>query len=112
MSRNHAGLFVIYDQNNPEVFQAFERIALELLAKGVRRFGAKAIGEKIRYETAVRAALEPGMPRLKVNNNYWAYYARKLTMKDPSLWRGFFEFRDVPLEIPQVCHVNDVPQEG
>lgn len=98
-NRDHEALFHIYDKANPQVYEAFVRLALELKTMGAKRFGAKAIFEKIRWETRVRAIQEPGFPVLKVNNNYPAYYARKLASTDPVFWRGFFEFRDVATSV-------------
>jgi len=101
MKRNHEALFYIYHKQNPQVYKAFSRLASELLDMGAKRFGAKAIMEKIRWETSIRAIQEPGFPVIKINNNYAAYYARTLTMSDPAKWRGFFEFRDVALALKE-----------
>lgn len=93
MKRNHAALFSLYDQANPQVYQAFKRISESLKADGARHWGAKAICEQIRWESAVRALKEHGLPVYKVNNNYPKYLAKKLVFEAPR-FEGFFDFRE------------------
>ncbi|MEQ1920411.1 MAG: hypothetical protein ABL955_14570 [Elusimicrobiota bacterium] len=90
--RCYQGLFELYDKTNPRVYELFKQFAEEAMASG-SRIGSKAIYERIRWEIAVKTKREPGMPLLKLNNNYTAYYARKLLDENPGVWGHFFEFR-------------------
>lgn len=94
-TKNLEGLFKLYDKANPQVYEWFKHYALELKLSGAKQVGAKLIFERIRWEVAVKTKPESGMPKLKLNNNYTAYYARKLVAEDPSFWQGFFDFRKV-----------------
>ena len=80
--------FEEYGKQNPEIWQEFEKIALQLIFKGVKRYGAKAIFEIIRYHRF----LENRGDKFKVNNNYTAGYARKFVEKYPQ-YKDFFEMR-------------------
>lgn len=73
---------------HPEVWRLFERFAVEALRAGVR-IGAKAIWERMRWETRVTQTL-PGAPAL--NNNFTPFYARLFDAKHPGL--GLFKFRE------------------
>ena len=75
-------------KSSPGVWRAFERIALDLIARG-KKAGAIDILGKIRWETKVEGGLD-----WKVNNNYAPYYARIFVHKYPE-HAGFFEFRRV-----------------
>lgn len=94
MSHQLSEQFKVYDQENPQIWEAFERFALDLVVAGRKRAGAKLILERIRWETAVRAIEAGGPAPLKINNNFAAYYARKLMAKSPHAFGGFFHTRD------------------
>lgn len=47
--------FVSLHEENPEVYAAFERFALEIIASGRTRFGARMIYERLRWFTMVEA---------------------------------------------------------
>jgi hypothetical protein len=86
--------FESYDRENPAIWEKFVHFAVELIDAGVDRAGAKFIVERIRWETKVRAKELGVNARFKINNNYPAYYARKLIQKDPARFANFFETRD------------------
>jgi hypothetical protein len=73
---------------NPHVVEAFIGFALELRAAGVRRYSAKAVVERLRWESAVRGHGED----FAWNNNYTSRLARLATDRCPAL-KGMFEFR-------------------
>lgn len=81
--------FDAYDRANPQVWLAFEEAALRLIDAGRDHFGAKAIMEHIRYNTA----LTTGDDFFKVNNNFTSGYARKFVKKYPE-HKDFFELRE------------------
>jgi hypothetical protein len=77
-----------YDNDNPHIWRAFERIALNLISNGRDHYSAKAIFEVIRYETAIR-----GNDEFKLNNDFTSGYARKFIAKYPQ-YKNFFELRE------------------
>jgi hypothetical protein len=80
--------FLAYHNQHPEVWQAFERFALE--AAEVRgRYGAKGIMERVRWHTEITRGED-----FKANNNFTAYYARIFVAKHPR-FSGLFEFREI-----------------
>lgn len=77
--------FDTYDRRNPKVYQLFKRFAYEALMTGHRHFGAKAIMERVRWETIINTTGD----QFKVNNNYTSRYVRKLITEKPE-FEGFF----------------------
>lgn len=57
--------FNSYHEQNPQIYQAFERLTLRTIAKGFKHYGAKGIFELVRWHTDVRADDE-----FKINNTY------------------------------------------
>lgn len=84
--------FQAFLRANPHVYAEFKRRALALHRRGYRHFGAKAIAESIRYESAISAASvdEP----FKLNNSHISRLVRLLISEEPEL-RGFFELREL-----------------
>lgn len=81
--------FLAFHHNNPRVFDLLLRFAREIQHTNRRRFGMKALFERVRWELALTTTEDTG---LKLNNNYTAYYARLLALFDPSL-ADFFTTR-------------------
>ena len=75
---------------NPDAFALFERFALEMAALK-RRFGMKALTERVRWEVA--RSWEKDADGFKLNNIYTAPYARLLMANEPEL-AGFFVTRN------------------
>lgn len=73
---------------NP-VYQEFRRLSLLLIERGFKRYGAKSIIERIRFETNLR---EGPRSSFKLNNNNTALYARMFMQEFPQ-HDGFFEVR-------------------
>ena len=87
--------FKEFHSKNPQVFKLFERFADEARSTGRRRyFGARMIGERIRWYTAV----ETTSCDFKINNDFFPYYARLLMAKRPE-FAGFFERRDKRFDV-------------
>lgn len=78
--------FLEFHRAHPEVWRLFERFALDAARSG-RRIGAKAIAERIRWETVIEQRGE-----FKLNNNHTAIYARIFAEKYPAMG-DVFEFR-------------------
>ena len=79
--------FEEYHARNPQVFAMFERFAMEKIDKGAKHLGAKAVAERIRWETSIT-----GDDGFKINNNYPAFYARLFMQKYPQ-YDGLFRVR-------------------
>lgn len=79
-----------YDAENPRVYVLFKQYAKQMKATGREHFGAKAIFERIRWEMALSTFSD----EWKLNNNYTAYYSRKLMAELPE-FNGFFRTRGI-----------------
>jgi hypothetical protein len=81
-----------YHQENPKVYELFEKFTFDVIKRGHQHYSAKAVFERIRWHTDV----ETRGDSFKFSNNHTAYYAR-LFMK---LWpehEGFFRTKDIEL---------------
>ena len=76
---------------NPHIYERFRLLAVKLKARGIERWGAKAIWEVMRYEMAMETNAPAGGPML--NNNHVSRMARKLMAEEPDDFAGFFELR-------------------
>lgn len=66
-------------------------LAFRLVVKGIRRWGAKALWETLRYELAISS--DANVRDFVLNNNFTAWYARELMANEPEL-TDFFETRE------------------
>lgn len=76
--------FAEYDERNPQVWAAFERLTLEMVQRG-HRLGAKAVAERMRWE----ALVEQGRDGFRVNNTAVSFLARKFHAAHPELGEVF-----------------------
>ena len=74
---------------NPQAFALFERFALEM-AHRKRRFGMKALAERVRWQ--VMATWETDAEGFKLNNNLVSFLSRELIKRYPELGR-YIELR-------------------
>lgn len=79
-----------FHRANPQVFDLFRRFALEARREHRGQFGARLIGERIRWYTQVETQSADGF---KLNDHYWPYYARLLMAIHPEEFAKFFELR-------------------
>ena len=79
----------LYDRKHPQIWAEFKRITFQLISRGCKHYGSKAIFEVIRFHTAIEAEGEP----FKINNNHTKYYAEKFMRIYPQ-HEGFFELRE------------------
>ena len=84
------GAFRKFHRENPEVYRELRTLALELLARGRRRYGMKGLFEIVRWRRALRIDADDGF---KLNNNFTAFYARMAMHNEPTL-AGFFALRE------------------
>jgi hypothetical protein len=80
--------FEEFDAAHPEVYGMFRFFALELLAAGRTRGGARSIIERVRWHTAINSS----DGEFKINNCFIPFYARKLAKED-GRFESFFSFR-------------------
>ncbi len=71
-TRTLAERFTRYHAANPQVWEAFDRLARQAVGVGRTRLSAKLFFEVIRWETLVSARGDA----FKVNNSFSAFYAR------------------------------------
>lgn len=74
--------FELFHAKHPEVYDLFEKFALQGIAAGMELLGAGAVWERMRWETAV-GKREPDGTAYRLNNNYRAYYARAFMARHP-----------------------------
>ena len=86
--RDYYGRFLVWKNANPEIWKQVEKYALEM-ARARRRFGIKAIFERVRWWCAIETN---GKYEFKLNNNYTACAVRYLEKVYPEL-RGLFAKR-------------------
>ena len=84
--------FERFDAQHPEIYQEFRHIAQDLLRRGRKHYGSKAILEVIRYHRILSGKSEREV--FKINNNYSSRYARKLVDEDER-FADFFELREL-----------------
>lgn len=82
--------FMRFHSENPDVYRLFRHFAHEARRAGMRRYSAKAIMERLRWELSI-AVKKDG--EYKINNDYVARYARMLAQDEPKAFADFFEFR-------------------
>lgn len=80
--------FEAFHAANPSVFRLFVAFAEKALSAKKKRFGAKAIAERIRWELGVETIGDS----FKLNNSYVSRYARLVAKERPDL-APLFEIR-------------------
>lgn len=81
--------FKKYDEENPQIWEAFIKFAKQAKARGFKNYSSKGIFEIIRWHTAVS-----GNEEYKLSNNYTPDYARKMMAKYPE-FEGFFRLKKI-----------------
>jgi hypothetical protein len=76
--------FEIYHAKNPHIYEAFERIALEM-ANRKERFSCRAIFHILRWETIIS-----GTGHFKIQDHVSPYYGRLFEKRHPR-HTGFFK---------------------
>lgn len=76
-------------RQHPEVGPLFDQYAFELIGRGYRHGGAKAIWERLRWDSPVGA---DGRAEWKLPNSYCTWFARKFARLHPE-HGTFFRFR-------------------
>jgi len=81
--------FPKYHTDNPQIYDAFKRVALQAIAKGYSHWGAKGVFEVIRWQTNVSASNDD----FKCNNNFTPCFARMFANEFPQ-HKDFFRLRE------------------
>ena len=81
-----------YHKENPKVYAAFKHMAEEIRHQGHKRYGAKTIMERLRWESSVRYKGWDFKLSNKVKDRCSARYARMMIEED-SWYENFFEIR-------------------
>jgi hypothetical protein len=81
--------FKNYDEENPQIWEAFAKYSKQAKSKGFENYGTSGIFEIIRWHTTVQ-----GNDGFKINNNYKPDYARKMMAAYPE-FAGFFRTREL-----------------
>lgn len=89
--------FLIYHAENPHIYKAFEKIALEA-AKLKQRFSCRAIFHILRWETR-----HSGTGHFKIQDHVSPYYGRLFEQTYPQ-YQGFFQKTKI---IPSDYTVDD-----
>ena len=80
--------FEAFDATHPDVWQAFERYALQI-AQHRRHYSADAVLHRVRWEAAITRHADDDFV---CNNNWCAFYARKFARVHPEL-AALFSYR-------------------
>lgn len=83
--------FELFDRENPHVYAHFVNFARKARNAGFKSYSSKAIIERIRWHLNVETVRHD---EFKINNNYTAYYARKMMQEFPE-YKFFFVTREV-----------------
>lgn len=82
--------FAEFDATHPEIFQLYEKFAVQLKYAGGRKHGSsQQIIERIRWDSQVNPERDGGF---KISHWYRTLYALKLIAVRPE-FKGFFRFR-------------------
>lgn len=81
--------FKAYDRENPQIWDAFCRMAYDDARNGEIRLSSKFLFERLRHDPLIKKTYGATW---KANNNWTGYYARKFMRLYPQ-FDGVFEIR-------------------
>ena len=90
MAKHIERKFYEYHKDNPKVYDLFVGFAKEVKAANRDTYSANSIFERIRWHVDIETVGEV----FKLNNNYRAYYARKMMNEYPE-FKTFFRLREL-----------------
>lgn len=85
LSKRSISGFVRFCSLNPHVYEAFRHFAVELYESGTRRYSAKGIVERMRWEMQLQTRGD----RFRLSNNYTPHLARVLMLEDERFTKFF-----------------------
>jgi hypothetical protein len=80
--------FWAFHAEQPQILALLRAKALDLRARGFKRYGLKALFETLRHDPSVQTGAKP----FKLDNGFTAHYSR-LLMETTPLLQEFFETR-------------------
>jgi len=81
--------FLEFHKTTPQVYRRFVELARAVRSRGIERFGARNIWERLRWEYTIEQV--GGSPKL--NDHHVPYYARLAMLREPGL-DGLFVIKD------------------
>jgi hypothetical protein len=84
----HKADFLTFHRNNPHIWKLLIRFARQATRAGLSKLSIALLIERVRWEVYVVTRSTDGY---KINNNFGAFYARKLNRLDE--FAGMFEIR-------------------
>lgn len=85
--------FEQYNAENPHIYAAFERFTLQVIESGRKYFSARAIYERIRWQTLI----EDNSVTFKLSDHPMPFYARLFEKNHPE-YQGFFKKHRCPAD--------------
>lgn len=85
--------FEIYHAENPHVYQMFEAFTLQVIGTGRKYFSARAIIERMRWQSLI----EDNSEAFKISDHPMPYYARLFERNHPA-HVGFFKKKRCPAD--------------
>ena len=84
--------FEEFNSRNPQVYQALEDMAFQLVKRGRKKIGINMLLEVLRWNYYMKT--DDPNSEFKINNNYAPYYSRLLIERNPT-WVNVFELRTI-----------------
>lgn len=84
--------YLEFDKANPQVYELFKQYAFQLRKRGFKRYGARGIFNRIRWETD-----EPSNQThesFKLSDHHTPFYARRLMDEFPREFADFFIIKE------------------
>jgi hypothetical protein len=93
MARSHDAEAAEFLRRNPQVYDAFRKLAYSAVVAGKTRCSQRLLWERLRWELYISS--DADVHDYALNNNYVRYCARRLTEEaGDDLPAGFFQFRE------------------
>ena len=80
--------FDAFHADNPDVYELFKRFTFEKIDAGKKKYSARGIIFRIRWETDIQTTEE--QPNI---NDHWSPFYARMFMRDFPRHEGFFELR-------------------
>ncbi len=101
--------YYAWDEAHPEAWYSFVRFTFQLIRAGYKHGSAKAVVERIRWESTVNPQAFP--EDFKINNNFTSFMARRFTSVYPEHGEFFFTRRQTSQDASPVCRPELTPRD-
>jgi hypothetical protein len=92
----------LFHDTHQNVWHLFVSFAMQKYNRGFKHYGAKAVMERVRWETDAGNPIAPGLD-FKLNNNHTAFYAARFNKMYPEISDGNF-FRTRKAKVNRGVH--------